>query len=58
MGEMYFLVIFGAFGPFAAAAILTRVHQGKEEATIGVRMLYDCVQESSGIFWVVWESHY
>ncbi|HSM70252.1 MAG TPA: type II CAAX endopeptidase family protein [Anaerolineales bacterium] len=32
MGEMYFLIIFGAFGPFAAAAILTRIHQGKEEA--------------------------
>jgi len=32
MGEMYFLVMFGAFGPFAAAAILTRVHQGKDEA--------------------------
>jgi membrane protease YdiL (CAAX protease family) len=32
MGEMNFLVIFGAFGPFAAAAILTRVHQGKDEA--------------------------
>jgi len=32
MGEMYFLVIFGAFGPFAAAAILTRREQGKEGA--------------------------
>ena len=32
MGEMYFLVIFGAFGPFAAAAILTRHEQGKEGA--------------------------
>ncbi|HKJ39080.1 MAG TPA: type II CAAX endopeptidase family protein [Anaerolineales bacterium] len=31
MGEMYFLIIFGAFGPFAAAAILTRYHQGKDE---------------------------
>ena len=32
MGEMYFLIIFGAFGPFAAAAILTRIHKGKTEA--------------------------
>jgi len=32
MGEMYFLIIFGAFGPFAAAAILTRIHQGKDDA--------------------------
>jgi len=32
MGEMYFLIIFGAFGPFVAAAILTRLHQGKDEA--------------------------
>lgn len=32
MGEMYFLIIFGAFGPFIAAAILTRIHQGKDEA--------------------------
>ena len=32
MGEMNFLVVFGAFGPFAAAAILTRVHQGKDGA--------------------------
>lgn len=34
MGEMNFLVIFGAFGPFAAAAILTRRTQGKEKAKI------------------------
>ena len=34
MGEMYFLVIFGAFGPFAAAAILTRREVGKERAKI------------------------
>jgi len=32
MGEMYFLVIFGAFGPFAAASILTRKYLGKEKA--------------------------
>lgn len=31
MGEMYFLVIFGAFGPFAAAMILNRRQNGKEE---------------------------
>ncbi|MFC1936682.1 type II CAAX prenyl endopeptidase Rce1 family protein [Chloroflexota bacterium] len=32
MGEMYFLIIFGAFGPFAAAAILIRIYHGKEKA--------------------------
>lgn len=31
MGEMYFLIIFGAFGPFASATILTRKQSGKEE---------------------------
>jgi len=34
MGDLYFLVIFGAFGPFAAAAILTRREAGKEKAKI------------------------
>jgi hypothetical protein len=31
MGEMYFLIIFGAFGPFASAWILIRKQSGKEE---------------------------
>lgn len=31
MGEMYFLIIIGAFGPFISAAILTRIQLGKEE---------------------------
>ena len=31
MGEMYFLIIFGAFGPFISATILTRNQHGKEE---------------------------
>lgn len=30
MGEMYFMIIFGAFGPFAAAAILSRRELGKD----------------------------
>ena len=32
MGEMYFMIMFGAFGPFAAAAILTRRELGAEGA--------------------------
>ena len=31
MEEMYFLIIFGAFGPFISATILTRRQHGKEE---------------------------
>jgi membrane protease YdiL (CAAX protease family) len=31
MGEMYFLIIFGAFGPFVSAWILTRKQSGKKE---------------------------
>jgi membrane protease YdiL (CAAX protease family) len=33
MGENYFLIIIGAFGPFASATILNRRQKGKEETT-------------------------